>query len=68
MVFLFIIYSILVTFVFVDNSFAYLDPGTGSFMIQMLLAGLLTVSFFVKGFWRKIKTWVKTVILRKKEN
>lgn len=34
---------------------AYLDPGSGSLLIQMLLALLLAVPFLIKGYWRKIK-------------
>lgn len=34
---------------------AYLDPGSGSFIIQMLLAGGLGLAFLVKTYWRKIK-------------
>lgn len=34
---------------------AYLDPGSGSFIIQMLLAGGLGLAFLLKTYWRKIK-------------
>ena len=34
---------------------AYLDPGSGSLLIQMLLAILLAVPFLIKGYWKKIK-------------
>jgi hypothetical protein len=34
---------------------AYLDPGSGSFLIQILLAGGLGAAFLVKTYWRKIK-------------
>ena len=37
---------------------AYLDPGTGSFILQMIIAFLVGASFFIKGFWRKIKTFI----------
>lgn len=33
---------------------AYLDPGSGSMLIQGLLAILLAGGLFVKMFWRKI--------------
>jgi hypothetical protein len=33
---------------------AYLDPGTGSFLIQLLIAGLLGAGFLVKTFWSRI--------------
>jgi hypothetical protein len=32
----------------------YLDPGTGSFIIQILLAGLLGLGVAVKVYWNKI--------------
>ena len=32
----------------------YLDPGTGSFLIQMLLAGLLGIAVAVRIYWKKI--------------
>lgn len=32
----------------------YLDPGSGSLLIQLLLAGILGVGVFAKIFWRKI--------------
>jgi len=33
---------------------AYLDPGSGSIILQMILAGLLGVGVVVKVFWKKI--------------
>lgn len=32
----------------------YLDPGSGSFIIQMLLAGFLGIAVAVKIYWKKI--------------
>lgn len=34
---------------------AYLDPGTGSMMLQVLLAGLLSSAFFVKTWVRQLR-------------
>ncbi|MDI7275208.1 MAG: hypothetical protein QME94_04445 [Anaerolineae bacterium] len=34
---------------------AYLDPGTGSLVVQLLVAGLLGVALTVRLFWRRIK-------------
>jgi hypothetical protein len=36
----------------------YLDPGSGSFLVQLLLAALLGGAFAVKIYWRKIKAFV----------
>jgi hypothetical protein len=35
--------------------FAYLDPGTGSYLLQLALAGVLGASYAVKHFWSRVK-------------
>ncbi len=35
---------------------AYLDPGVGSFVLQMFLAGALAVGATVRMYWYRIKT------------
>ena len=37
---------------------AYVDPGTGSYFLQILIAGLLGAAFAVKLYWRKIKRFL----------
>ncbi len=37
----------------------YLDPGTGSFIIQMLLAGFLGIAVAVRIYWKKIVAFFK---------
>lgn len=37
----------------------YLDPGTGSVVVQILLAALLGVGVFFKVFWGKISSIFK---------
>lgn len=34
---------------------AYLDPGTGSYVLQLVLAALLGGLFAIKLFWKNIK-------------
>jgi len=34
---------------------AYLDPGSGSFLVQLLIAGLVGAGFLIKTYWKKIK-------------
>ncbi len=34
---------------------AYLDPGSGSFLVQLLIAGLVGAGFLIKAYWKKIK-------------
>jgi hypothetical protein len=33
---------------------AYLDPGSGSFIVQILIASLLGSALMIKAFWRQI--------------
>ena len=33
---------------------AYLDPGTGSFVIQLVLAGLLGFAVLIRVYWKKV--------------
>jgi hydrogenase-4 membrane subunit HyfE len=55
---------ILVLVVFVNESLAYIDPGTGSFMLQLALAALFGALFFVKGLWAKVKARIKRLFTR----
>jgi hypothetical protein len=34
----------------------YMDPGTGSLLIQIILAALLGIGVAVRVFWKKIRT------------
>jgi len=40
-------------------AYAYLDPGTGSFVIQILIGAVLSTFFAVKMFWKKITAFVR---------
>ena len=37
---------------------AYLDPGTGSFVLQAVLAGVVGVLTIGKLYWRRLKSFV----------
>ena len=52
----FIIFG-LIYLVFPQKAYAYLDPGTGSLILQMIIAGLLGASFAIKVYWKKIKAF-----------
>ncbi len=40
-----------------QNAYAYIDPGTGSYILQMIIAFLVGASFAIKIYWRKIRTF-----------
>ncbi|MGB0911197.1 MAG: hypothetical protein ACPGYT_12610 [Nitrospirales bacterium] len=44
-------------FIISGPALAYIDPGTGSYLFQMLMAGLLSSMFAVKMFWRNIRVY-----------
>lgn len=35
--------------------YSYIDPGTGSYVFQIIIAAFVAVSFMVKIYWRKVK-------------
>lgn len=56
-------YCLLVCVVFITvvcfsrNAYAYLDPGTGSYILQVLIAAIVGGLFAIKPFWVKIKSF-----------
>ena len=38
---------------------AYLDPGSGSYLLQLLIAGLLGGMFAIRASWGKIKNFFR---------
>ena len=42
---------------FPSQAFAYLDPGTGSMLLQVILAGIAGIGVFCKLFWVKIRSF-----------
>jgi hypothetical protein len=50
------------------NSFAYLDMGTGSYIIQAILAGFFASLFFIKTYWFKLSNFISKVFSRSKED
>ena len=40
---------------YASPAFAYLDPGTGSILLQGLIGGLAVVISFLSIYWQKVK-------------
>ena len=53
---------------FPKAAYAYLDPGTGSLIIQVIIATLVGVSFGIKMYWRKIKTFFISRFSKRKKH
>lgn len=50
---MFIINNIIVSIL--DKKNLYLDPGSGSFLLQLLIAGLLGLGIALRASWGKIR-------------
>ncbi len=50
------------------QAYAYIDPGTGSYILQMTIAALLAGLFTMKLFMNKIKTLFKNFFSRKNKS
>lgn len=50
----------LLSFLFSEKAHAYLDPGSGSYILQILIAALLGASVGVKIYWKRIKHMLRS--------
>ena len=39
-----------------NDAFAYIDPGTGSMILQAIIGAIIGSAMFIKIFWGKIKS------------
>jgi len=53
--FRFMIMTLFAASVLPNALLAYIDPGTGSYILQLIIAAFVGVSFTVKIFWKRIK-------------
>lgn len=49
------------------NAYAYLDPGTGSLIIQAILGLLAAIGAYITLFWRKFKNLIRKIFRKSKE-
>ncbi len=50
----YLVLTLFVLSLFPSVAFAYLDPGTGSYLMQVLIGGVMGGMFAVSMFWRRI--------------
>ena len=48
-------------------AYAYLDPGTGSYILQLVLGALVGMLFAVKIFWKNITTFLGNFLSRERK-
>ncbi len=52
-----------------DVNLLYIDPGSGSYLVQMIIAAILGGLFYIKTIWRSIKLFfTKTKDASENEN
>ena len=57
-----LVFSSAVTVIFLPLvAFAYIDPGTGSFLIQILAAAIFGASFAFRFIWKRIFVFFKRI-------
>ena len=49
--------SVFFILLFPKDSYAYLDPGSGSYLLQMIVAGVVMASVAIKSCWRVLKAF-----------
>jgi hypothetical protein len=54
--------------VFPTKAFAYLDPGTGSIILQAILGFIAATIASVSIYWTKFKSLISKLFNKKKEN
>lgn len=47
-----------------SSASAYLDPGTGSMALQLIVAGILGALFTLKMYWRRTKSFIAGIFKR----
>lgn len=48
---------IVLVLVFPRSAQAYVDPGTGSYVLQIVIAGIAAATFSLKLFWGRIRAY-----------
>jgi len=65
---IFIIVMLFSILIFSQDAYAYLDPGTGSYIIQIFIAAIVGGLFIIKPFFNKIKGFFKKIFSRGSNN
>ena len=51
---------------FSRDACGYIDPGTGSYILQILVAGIVGSLFVVKIFWKRISLFLSDLLSSRK--
>lgn len=62
-----LVLTLVVTLLVPSPAYAYVDPGTGSFLAQLLAASLFGATLMVRSRWRALRTRVRDAWSRARE-
>lgn len=63
-----LIFTLICLLGWTPDVYAYFDPGTGSMVLQLLMASILGFLFTLKTCWAKVKGFVKNLVGKKSTN
>ncbi len=52
-----VILTVILILCSVSKAHAYIDPGTGSYITQVMIGGLLGAAFALKVYWKKVRAY-----------
>jgi len=52
----------------INNAHAYLDPGTGSIILQAIIGAVAAGFSYCVFYWNKVKNFFKSILKKKKNN
>ncbi len=57
-----LLYYIIATILFSSPAYAYLDPGTGSMILNLIVGAAAGAITFASVFWQKIKNFFRKIL------
>tara|TARA_B100002052_G_scaffold215693_1_gene197652 strand:+ start:307 stop:513 length:207 start_codon:yes stop_codon:yes gene_type:complete len=63
-----ILFLLIYNSVVINNAYAYLDPGTGSIILQAILGAIAAGFSYCAFYWNKVKNFFKKLFKKKEKN
>lgn len=63
-----VIITVILFFGLIKAAHAYIDPGTGSYIIQVIIGGVLGAAFALKVYWKKVKFYFSNLLSKQTKN
>ena len=63
-----ILFLLIYNSVLINSAYAYLDPGTGSIILQAILGAIAAGFSYCAFYWNKVKNFFKKLFKKKEKN